>query len=275
MQWIDCIILPAVGAVGGFFTGLLGIGGGFIFIPLLTWYLQKLGIQSDEIVKFTIANSIFLVILSGSAGIYHQRKTHAWDYKRAFAIGIPGTAAAWTWSYFIESGTWYSKERFQTVFLGFLLISIGNMIFGKSAGQENQEQAASRLGWKETLVGLLAGSVVSLSGLGGGVIMVPLFRMLLKMPMRKATALSLSIIPMLGLFPLLNYAISTPQSQTTLAHTGYIVWPLAIPISLGVVIFASVGVKSAAKVPVLWLRIIFAVMSSGIFIKTLSEIINK
>jgi uncharacterized membrane protein YfcA len=275
MHWIDWIILPAVGAVGGFLAGLLGVGGGIIFVPLLTWYLHKLGIQSDEIVKFTLANSIFLVVVSGLAGIYRQKKSNAWDYKRAFAIGIPGAAVAWIWSYFIESGTWYSKERFQTVFLGFLLISIGNMIFGKSAGQENQEQASSQLGWKETLVGMLAGSVVSLSGLGGGVIMVPLFRMLLKMPMRKATALSLSIIPMLGLFPLLNYAISTPQSQSSIAHTGYIVWPLAIPISLGVAIFASLGVKSASKVPVLWLRIIFALMSAGIFIKTLSEIINK
>lgn len=275
MHWIDWIILPAVGAVGGFLAGLLGVGGGIIFVPLLTWYLHNLGIQSDEIVKFTLANSIFLVVVSGLAGIYRQKKSNAWDYKRAFAIGIPGAATAWLWSYFIEQGSWYSKERFQLVFLGFLLISISNMIFGKNPAKDADEHESSALGWKEVFVGLLAGSVVSLSGLGGGVIMVPLFRMLLKMPMRKATALSLSIIPMLGFFPLLNYMMGAPQSQPNLIHTGYIVWPLAIPISLGVAIFASLGVKSAAKVPVLWLRIIFALMSTGIFIKTLSEIIKK
>lgn len=275
MHWIDWIILPAVGAVGGFLAGLLGVGGGIIFVPLLTWYLHKLGVQSDEIVKFTLANSIFLVVVSGLAGIYRQKKSKSWDYKRAFAIGIPGAAVAWVWSYLIESGSWYSKERFQTVFLGFLLLSIGNMVFGKGTGNDVQDNTPSTLGWKETLVGLLAGTVVSLSGLGGGVIMVPLFRMLLKMPMRKATALSLSIIPMLGLFPLLNYMVSAPISQPNITHTGYIVWPLAVPISLGVAIFASIGVKSAAKVPVLWLRIIFALMSAGIFIKTLSEIIKK
>ena len=145
------------------------------------------------------------------------------------------------------------------------------MIFGKK-DHESTSATPENNTIVQLVVAVLAGTVVSLSGLGGGVIMVPLFRMLLKMPMRTATALSLSIIPLLSLFPLLNYLIHSPKTTPDILHTGYIVWPVALPISIGVAIFASIGLKTATKVPVLYLRIIFAALSSIILIKTILDI---
>lgn len=282
------LILLLCGSMGGFLAGLLGVGGGMLFIPVIHEYLSSYSLSTDEIVKYTLGNSIALVFISGVSGTFRQIKMGTWDWKQSLQIGIPGALSSLAMSYAITHGDWYNKQRFQTVFLGFLLLSIGNMIFGKSKAsksndtaanpQENQTQNHTTANnetpsrWLPTLVGILAGTVVSLSGLGGGIIMVPLFRMLLKKPMHQATSLSLSIVPILSISSLLQYTLSQPIHPINPLQTGYLLWIILIPMMAGVMFFSSFGQKTAPRVPVLWLRVIFAVLSSIILIKTLIEI---
>ena len=279
--------LLLLGSLGGFLAGLLGVGGGMLFIPVITAYLQKYNISSAEIVKFTLANSIALVFMSGISGTVRQISMGNWQWKQSLAIGIPGAISNFFITRAIQQGNWYQKEIFQTVFLGFLVLSILNMIFGKSKSataakiNDNQREKGEsevpyhfRLikDWPSMLVGVLAGAIVSLSGLGGGIIMVPLFLIILKKPMHSATALSLSIVPILSIAALVKYISIAPTHQVSPYQTGYLLWIMLIPMLLGVIFFSSLGQKIAAKVPVLWLRIIFALLSTFILIKTLLEL---
>ncbi|MEY4709155.1 MAG: hypothetical protein RIS28_287 [Bacteroidota bacterium] len=284
------LILLLCGSIGGFLAGLLGVGGGMLFIPVIHEYLNSYSLTTDEIVKYTLGNSIALVFISGVSGTFRQIKMGTWDWKQSLQIGIPGALSSLAMSYAITHGDWYNKQRFQTVFLGFLLLSIGNMIFGKSKAQKINSPSNTNVELSEkqtyisptaknqktillpTLVGILAGTVVSLSGLGGGIIMVPLFRMLLKKPMHQATSLSLSIVPILSISSLLQYTISQPIQPINPLQTGYLLWIILIPMMAGVMFFSSFGQKTAPRVPVLWLRVIFAVLSSIILVKTLIEI---
>jgi uncharacterized membrane protein YfcA len=284
------LILLLCGSIGGFLAGLLGVGGGMLFIPVIHEYLNNYSLTTDEIVKYTLGNSIALVFISGVSGTFRQIKMGTWDWKQSLQIGIPGALSSLAMSYAITHGDWYNKQRFQTVFLGFLLLSIGNMIFGKSKAQKINSPSNTNVELSEkktyisptaknqktillpTLVGILAGAVVSLSGLGGGIIMVPLFRMLLKKPMHQATSLSLSIVPILSISSLLQYTISQPIQPINPLQTGYLLWIILIPMMAGVMFFSSFGQKTAPRVPVLWLRVIFAVLSSIILVKTLIEI---
>lgn len=274
----NIIILIIGGCFGGFLAGLLGVGGGLIYIPLLSLLLaQQSGLSSDEIVKFTLANSFGLVFLSGVSGIYRQIKLNVYSFKNSLFIGVPGAIAATTMSYFIQHGNWYQKDKFQIVFLFFLLISISNMIFGNKEETLNQSLNQKNKFLIQISVGLFAGIVVSLSGLGGGIVMVPLFRWFLKKPIHDATSLSLSIVPLISIIPIVQY-LSAPnvpqltQYQFQFPQTGYLVWPYFIPMALGVIFFSSFGQKTAPKVSVFWLRVIFASLSSIILVKTLYEI---
>lgn len=284
------LILLLCGSIGGFLAGLLGVGGGMLFIPVIHEYLNGYSLTTDEIVKYTLGNSIALVFISGVSGTFRQIKMGTWDWKQSLQIGIPGALSSLAMSYAITHGDWYNKQRFQTVFLGFLLLSIGNMIFGKSKAQKINSPSNTNVELNDnpthisptaknlktillpTLVGILAGTVVSLSGLGGGIIMVPLFRMLLKKPMHQATSLSLSIVPILSISSLLQYTISQPIQPINPLQTGYLLWIILIPMMAGVMFFSSFGQKTAPRVPVLWLRVIFAVLSLIILVKTLIEI---
>ena len=274
----NILLLILGGCLGGFLAGLLGVGGGLIYIPLLSILLsQQSGLSSDEIVKFTLANSFGLVFLSGISGISRQIKLKIYNFKNSLFIGIPGAIAASSMSYFIQNGNWYQKEKFQIVFLFFLIISISNMLFGKKEEIKLGSDSPQNELFIQIAVGIFAGIVVSLSGLGGGIVMVPLFRWLLKKPIHEATALSLSIVPLISIFPIIQYltAPNVPQLNQygfNFPQSGFLVWPYFIPMAAGVIFFSSFGQKTAPKVSVFWLRVIFASLSTIILIKTLYEI---
>jgi uncharacterized membrane protein YfcA len=272
MTFISWLLLPVVGAAGGFLAGMLGVGGGIIFIPLLTWLFGTLGLPQEEIVRFTLANSILLVVVSGLTGTWKQYRLGEWQWRKVLSIGVPGAVVSYSITYAIQNGDWYSKSRFNLVFLFFLAISVANMIFGKKQDKDVQTSEANTM--LAVLVGVIAGAVVALSGLGGGVIMVPLFRMLLKMPMRQATALSLSIIPLLGIAPLSGYLLAHNATVLPFLHTGYIAWPYALPMAVGVAVFATLGIKAAKRISETTLRIIFAILSSIVIVKTLYDIFS-
>ncbi len=280
--------LLLLGSFGGLLAGLLGVGGGMLFIPVITSYLQQYNISSTEMVKFTLANSIALVFMSGVSGTFRQIKMGTWQWKQSLTIGIPGAISNYFMTQAIQDGDWYQKEVFQGVFLGFLGLSILNMIFGKSKsssptegkGKNNPDideqstpyQFSLIQDWPSMLVGIFAGTIVALSGLGGGIIMVPLFLIILKKSMHSATALSLSIVPILSISALIKYISITPTHQISSYQTGYLLWIMLIPMLLGVIFFSSLGQKMATKVPVVWLRIIFALLSAFILVKTLLEL---
>ena len=278
--------LLLLGSFGGLLAGLLGVGGGMLFIPVITSYLHQYDISSAEMVKFTLANSIALVFMSGVSGTFRQIKMGTWQWKQSLTIGIPGAISNYFMTQAIQDGDWYQKDIFQGVFLGFLGLSILNMIFGKSKSslpkngkgnpqikeQSTPYQFSLIQDWPSMLVGIFAGTIVALSGLGGGIIMVPLFLIILKKSMHSATALSLSIVPILSISALIKYISITPNHQVSSYQTGYLLWIMLIPMLLGVIFFSSLGQKIATKVPVVWLRVIFALLSAFILVKTLLEL---
>lgn len=278
--------LLLLGSFGGLLAGLLGVGGGMLFIPVITSYLHQYDISSTEMVKFTLANSIALVFMSGVSGTFRQIKMGTWQWKQSLTIGIPGAISNYFMTQAIQDGNWYQKEVFQGVFLGFLGLSILNMIFGKSKSSRQKDgkgnpqieeqstpyQFNLMQDWPSMLVGIFAGTIVALSGLGGGIIMVPLFLIILKKSMHSATALSLSIVPILSISALIKYTSITATHQVSSYQTGYLLWIMLIPMLLGVIFFSSLGQKLATKVPVVWLRVIFALLSAFILVKTLLEL---
>ena len=278
--------LLLLGSFGGLLAGLLGVGGGMLFIPVITSYLHQYDISSAEMVKFTLANSIALVFMSGVSGTFRQIKMGTWQWKQSLTIGIPGAISNYFMTQAIQDGNWYQKEVFQGVFLGFLGLSILNMIFGKSKSSRQKDNNGNpqieeqstpyqfnlMQDWPSMLVGIFAGTIVALSGLGGGIIMVPLFLIILKKSMHSATALSLSIVPILSISALIKYTSITATHQVSSYQTGYLLWIMLIPMLLGVIFFSSLGQKLATKVPVVWLRVIFALLSAFILVKTLLEL---
>lgn len=79
-------------------------------------------------------------------------------------------------------------------------------------------------------IGVISGVVAALCGVGGGVVMVPAFVFLLKMPQKTAVATSLAII------------IPTALMATTQnARSGFVDWKVAIITAVSASVFAYFG----------------------------------
>ena len=94
LAYSDFIILFLRGSVGAFLSGFLGVGGGIVYIPILDYFLSKLGFSDDNLVKAILANSLFTIIFSGSVSSYKQYKLGNFYPREIFYTAITGVLAA-------------------------------------------------------------------------------------------------------------------------------------------------------------------------------------
>ncbi len=272
LAYTDLIILFLLGSIGAFLSGFLGVGGGIIYIPILDYFLSKLGFTDDNLVKAILANSLFTIIFSGTVSSYKQYKLGNFYPREIFFTAVTGIVTAVLMTMLIKSGTWYNKSVFNYVFASMLLF-IALRMFLKKAQVPNKSDIIKPLGYYIT--GFIAGIVTAMSGLGGGLVMTPAFTDLLKMDIKKASAISNGVIPFFALaVGLLN--LSTPSIKNVSEwQVGYIVFPVVIPMILSTFFLAPMGVIISQKANQKTIRLVFAGFISLVFIKTLFVIVQQ
>jgi hypothetical protein len=247
----DILILFAWGGLGGLLAGILGIGGGIIYVLIFSYYLERMGMPAAQIVPAIIANSMFAILFAGISGSLKQWRNKNLFPKEIFITGSVSASASILFSYVITTGTWYTKEKFN-VFFVVLLILIALRIFLNRKKQEGTEpEKKSAVGFSVT--GFISGTVAAFSGIGGGVIIVPIFTDILKIPIRKATSISLGVITVMALATsLFNYFFAASNAE----NSSVLVFSLALPVAIGSLIASPFGVQLASKMKSEHIRII-------------------
>jgi uncharacterized membrane protein YfcA len=98
------------------------------------------------------------------------------------------------------------------------------------------------------LSGSISGFISALSGLGGGIIIIPILQIKLKQSIQKAKLISLAIIFISATFISIQNLLSTPLIQySEINMVGFIIPSIAIPLILGVLIGGPIGVKWSSK----------------------------
>jgi uncharacterized protein len=92
-------------------------------------------------------------------------------------------------------------------------------------------------GWRPAVVGVAAGLLSGLLGIGGGVVMVPAFTKLLRLSLKSAIATSLVCVGVFGL-----------PATVTHAVLGHVDWRLAVLLTIGVVPGARLGASLAIRI---------------------------
>jgi uncharacterized membrane protein YfcA len=85
-------------------------------------------------------------------------------------------------------------------------------------------------GWRLAMIGLAAGGLSGLLGIGGGILMVPAFSTWARLPLKDTIATSLAVVGILAVPGTITHAL-----------LGHIAWIYAIPLSVGVIPGAWLG----------------------------------
>ncbi len=264
MELIEILGFLLAGLVGGFLAGMLGVGGGIVFVPVIQQVLIMNHIGED-FVSYTLANSLAIVFAVGISGTIKQVKLRNTHLPSALVTGFSAIASSLGITFVFTHYGLTDQKVFNAIFAVILILTALRMLFSRKSSGTNDELLTLPSLPNFVPAGLFAGFVTALSGLGGGVVMVPYFNKILKLPIKFATGLSLSVIPIIA-FPLLVfYGIKIPvQVIYEKYQTGYLVWPVVLPV-IGVAIFASRwGVKVSQKLQsntIKWIFITFVIIT--------------
>lgn len=245
------ILYLILGAVAGVLAGLLGIGGGIVIVPMLTFIFTAQGIPHEHILHIALGTSLASIIFTSVSSVkaHHKRGAVLWPVVLSITPGIlVGT--------FI--GTWIAamlSTNFLKGFSGvFLLYVATQMVMGiKPKPTRSIPGKAGMLS-----MGGIIGIFSSLVGIGGGTISVP-FLLWCNTAMHKAVGTAGAIGFPIAIAGTFGYIINGLGTSDLPPHSfGFINLTALAGIVIASVCTAPYGAKLAHSLPVDKLKKIFA-----------------
>jgi uncharacterized protein len=244
--------LAVLGLCTGFLAGLLGIGGGMIMVPFLTYMLGARGVSPDLAVKMAIATSMATIIFTSVSSVraHHKKKAVRWDLVKGLAPGIVVGSLLGSLAIFaFVKGSYLAL--FFAAFVGF---SATQMFLDKKPAPSRQVPGFQGLLGAGGLIGLLSGLV----GAGGGFISVP-FMAWCNVAIHNAVATSAALGFPIALANVAGYIVSGQNVQNLPDYSfGYLWLPALVVIAVCSVFMAPIGASTAHKLPVKQLKRVFA-----------------
>lgn len=256
------------GFVAGTFSGLLGIGGGIIMLPVLR---LAFGLPALE----TTATSLFFTCPTAVSSMAGHLRRHTSIYKLGAVVGVAGACASPAGSLFSNvAGPLVTMvcAAVVIIYTAVRMLRQGLAMPGRTqlSAQEAQVGASSPhvhapaaertvdvtvlpgrgSGARRLAVplvgGAAAGFLSGFLGVGGGFLIVPLLVWAFKLPMRYAAGTSAVAMTMLSIPGVVTHALM-----------GDVHWLLGLLLICGSIPGAQLGARLASRVPEKQLRIVF------------------
>jgi uncharacterized membrane protein YfcA len=252
------IVLLGVSCVGGFISGLLGVGGAVILIPLLLSVPPFMGV--GELDMHTVSGITMLqVCVTSALGALIHRHSGNLHTAGVIAVGIPLAVCAFLGA--VISG--YVHADVLHIFFGVLvLLPFALLPPERKDSPELEVESFSPHRGGCIAVGSSVGVLSGLLGAGGGFILVPLLVTLLKFPLKMAVGSSLGIV-FLG-------ALSGTVGKIS---SGQVVWAYAIPVLLGSVPMVHLGSAVCRRLSPHHIRHLFLVLLAIVALHTWLDIL--
>lgn len=160
--------LLAIGAVGGLLSGLFGVGGGILMVPLLLW----LGGLDQRRAATTSLAAIVPTSLVGALSYLARGEV---DLLVAALVAAGGVAGSW-------AGSWLLRRTPLRVlrwgFVGLLVLVAARLLVEADPAAAGAPHVTPASAAALVAVGLVTGVTAGLFGIGGGVVVVPALMLL-------------------------------------------------------------------------------------------------
>ena len=164
---------------------------------------------------------------------------------------------------FVTTQPWYSRRVFQIVLGTVLVAVVARMLLKKDGADDGLSARGARRGWGAlAATGAAAGAISSAAGVGGGVVLVPAFNGLVRLPLKLAAGTSTAAIVLITAVGVAMYAIRGLAAPVPSGAIGYVHIPYALALSLPAMVTARLGVSTAHRIDVKWVRWAFALFAA-------------
>lgn len=234
------VLLFLVGTVTGTLSGLLGIGGGLLMVPILTLFGLPL-VQAT-------ATSLIGVLLSALSGSVQNLRTRSLNWRVSGLLALFGifTAQVGAWLGDRLPDAWLALAFAALLLFTIYLMNLRRQLQQREALSLNHPAVAPGSSVPAPTpplqlpsiagIGLLAGGLSGLFGVGGGVVMVPLQTLFLNETIKSAVRTSLGAIVPIAISGLAQHA-----------WNGNVLWIPGLCLGLGGIFGAQAGTRLLPK----------------------------
>ncbi len=219
--WLEVLLTLLVGVVTGLLSGMFGIGGAVVSTPAI----RALGATALQAVGSTLPS----ILPSSVSGSFRYRREGL----------VRNRVVVWTTVFGVPASIVGSRLSDAVPGNGHILMLLTAALVAYTAFRtalptaRTLERGAVRLHdewWRLATIGVAAGALSGLLGVGGGILMVPAFSAWVGMPLKETIGTSLACV---GIFAV----------PGTLTHwyLGHIDWTFAIALAIGVIPGAQIG----------------------------------
>lgn len=232
---LDAFSHLALGAVLGFFGGLLGIGGGLFAIPALSlMYAMEQQLAQGTALAMVVPNILL--------GLYHYNQRNRINWRLAAILASAAFVCSWVGATLTLQ---FSGHTARLLFVVFLLIIAGwNLVQLSGKRRDTSLTQVPRL-WFASLGGL-GGLLGGLFGIGTAVIATPMMTLFFGASQVVAQGLALSIAVPTTAVTLFSYSLH-----------GQVAWVTGLTMALGSLTTIGYGVRIAHRLPEKTLKLAF------------------
>lgn len=256
IAWVMTIF--AIGFIGSFISGMVGIGGSIIKYPMLLYIPPLLGFAAFTAHEVSGISAV-QVFFASLAGVWAYRKDGYLNKSLILYMG----GAILIGSFIGSFGSSYLSEQGVNIVYGVLALIAAVMMFIPK--KQIEDLPMDQVTFNKPLAAILAlivGIGSGIVGAAGGFLLVPIMLVVLNIPTRMTIATSLAIT-----------FISSIGGTIGKVSTGQVdYWPAIIMI-VASVIASPLGAKAGKKLNTSVLKWILAVLILGTAIKIWIDIL--
>lgn len=243
--------LLIAGLTSGFLAGLLGIGGGFVVVPVLMLLLPQFNVAPNIAPQVAVATSLAAMVPTALSALLTQHRRGFLDTKWVSRLAPGAAAGALTGAQLAKHihGVWITG--FFALYAGYFALKMlrDPVVDPNSSSHLARLIARAKRPW----VGLGIGGFSALAGVGGASLTIP-YLLLAKVDMRRAVAVSSAVGLAIAAAGALSFAtgVRTVAGDKTLV--GLVCWPAALTIAMSAIWMAPRGVAASHRLPVRQLK---------------------
>ena len=241
----------AIGAVVGFFAGLLGIGGGVIMVPLLVLVFTAHGLPAEHVLHLALGTTLATIVFTSISSMraHHARGAVDWPVARAMSPGIlAGSFIAALIAGLIPT------RPLAVLFTGLVFYAATQILL------DLRPRATRKLPGPAGVfaAGALIGAVASLLAAGGAFLSIP-FLTWCEVPLRRAIGTAAANGLPIAIAGSAGYVIQGWRLPgLPAASLGYVYLPALALLVVTSMAVAPLGAALAHRMPVGRLRVVFA-----------------
>jgi uncharacterized membrane protein YfcA len=224
-------------------------------VPVSYWIILAMGVSPDIAIRIAFGTSLLVILPTAISGTWRHNKEKAVHWKTALVLGPCALVGG------LVGATLAARLPAEILEIGFggLVLAIALwMGLGLMLKLSKEVEKPRENFWLMGACGFPIGMVSGLTGLGGGVLIVPMLVLALNFPMHIAIGTSVASIIFASIGGIVGYIVNGLEVSGLLPYSiGYINLPIWLCLAATSIPLAQLGARAAHALPAKQLRYVF------------------